>query len=114
MLRRPVARAANVWVVALGTNDAPSAARTRNYVMRVMSMAGPRKVIWVNVVRPGGYHRVNWTLAALAKRFSNLTVLDWAGLIHQHRALLRSDRVHLTSLGYRVRATVIARSISAA
>lgn len=104
-LRSPAAKAAGIWVVALGTNDSPSSAQTRKNVAHVMKLAGKnRQVIWVNVVRPGGYGRVNRTLRALDAANPQLTVIDWAAVIRQQRELLSGDRVHLTPKGYRIRA----------
>lgn len=113
-LNSPAARRANIWVVALGTNDGPDPARTKAWVSRVMRLAGHgRQVIWVNVVRPGGYQRVNTMLAQLDARYDNLSVLDWARYIRHNRALLSGDNVHLTARGYQLRALEIRRAIDA-
>ncbi len=104
-LRNARARQASVWVVALGTNDSPSAAQTVRNVNKVMRLAGNRRqVIWVNVVRPGGYSRVNRALQTLDAKYPRLSVIDWAAVIRKQRHLLAGDRVHLTAKGYRVRA----------
>lgn len=104
-LRTARARQASIWVVGLGTNDSPSAAQTVRNVNKVMRLAGnTRQVIWVNVVRPGGYSRVNRALQALDAKYPRLSVIDWAAVIRKQRHLLAGDRVHLTAKGYRVRA----------
>ena len=104
-LRGQAAQSAGIWVVALGTNDSPSSAQTRKNVKAVMRLAGKnRQVIWVNVVRPGGYQRVNRTLKELDAANPQLTVIDWAAVIRKQRELLTGDRVHLTPKGYRIRA----------
>lgn len=104
---RPAKRA-DVWVVALGTNDSPDAGRMRTAVRDVLRRAHGRKVVWVNIVRPGGYERVNRALADLDRRCANLTVLDWWGAIRRHRSWLAGDGVHLTAAGYRARGRMIA------
>jgi len=104
---RPAQRA-DVWVVALGTNDSPDAGRMRKAVRDVLARARGRKVVWVNIVRPGGYERVNRELASLDRRCANLTVLDWWGTIRRHRSWLAGDGVHLTAAGYRARGRLIA------
>ncbi len=114
-LGSPAAARANVWLVALGTNDAASTSATRRNVATVMRMAGPkRQVIWVNVVRPGGYHRVNRTFAELDRRHERLTVVDWAAIVRGRSGLLAGDRVHLTPRGNRLRAVAMCDAIKAA
>jgi hypothetical protein len=111
-LRSPAAKAAGIWVVALGTNDSPNSAQTRKNVTQVLRLAGKnRQVIWVNVVRPGGYGRVNRTLSQLDAANPQLTVIDWAAVIRKQRELLTGDRVHLTSKGYRIRAIATRNAI---
>ena len=113
-LRSPAATRANVWLVALGTNDAASTSATRRNVATVMRMAGPkRQVIWVNVVRPGGYHRVNRTSAEVDRRHERLTVVDWAAIVRGRSGLLAGDRVHLTPRGNRLRAVAMCDAIKA-
>lgn len=111
LLRTRPAAHATVWVVALGTNDAPDPSGMRSAVRQVLRRAGRgRKVLWVNVVRPGGYERVNRELAVLDSRVENLTVLDWARVVRRHRGWLNRDGVHLTSAGYRARGIMIAKT----
>lgn len=111
-LRTSNAKRASIWVVALGTNDSPSASQTRRNVAKVMHLAGSeRRVIWVNVVRPGGYSRVNRELGALDAKYPRLTVIDWAAVIRKQRSLLSGDRVHLTPKGYWVRAVTTRQAL---
>ena len=112
-LRTTQAKQAQIWVIALGTNDGPNPAQTQKNVNKVMLMAGKRSVIWVNVVRPGGYGGVNRVLHQADKSRSNLTVLDWASVIRSTSSLLTGDQVHLTSYGYRIRAKLTARAVLA-
>ncbi|MDP3972619.1 MAG: GDSL-type esterase/lipase family protein [Candidatus Nanopelagicales bacterium] len=104
---RPAQRAA-VWVVALGTNDSPDARRMRSFVGEVLKRARGRKVVWVNIVRPGGYDRVNRELANLDRRYRNLTVVDWQAAIRRNRGWLSGDGVHPTTAGYRAHGRMIA------
>lgn len=111
-LRTPMAVRDRVWVVELGTNDSASAGMTRHNVRTVMHLAGPsRRVVWVNVSRPGGYDRVNNELAQADARYQNLLVVDWASFARVHPSLVRGDRVHLTPGGYRSRGQLIAGAI---
>lgn len=112
-LRTNRARSAHVWVVALGTNDGPSPTQARSNVRKVMRLAGEREVIWVNVVRPGGYGKVNRVLRQYDAKKENLTVLDWAAVIRSRSSLLTGDRVHLTSYGYKIRAKLTKRAVVA-
>ncbi|MFA7265849.1 MAG: hypothetical protein WC054_06020 [Candidatus Nanopelagicales bacterium] len=113
-LRSNTARRANIWVVALGTNDAANTLATRRNVSKVMRMAGPKRhVIWINVVRPGGYHRVNRTFATLDRRHNRLSVVDWAGMVRGRSGLLAGDRVHLTPRGNRLRTIATCDAIKA-
>ncbi|MFZ2384319.1 MAG: hypothetical protein WAV88_11380, partial [Candidatus Nanopelagicales bacterium] len=89
-----------------------SSSATRSNVRKVMRKAGPRRqVIWVNVVRPGGYSRVNREFRRADAKYDNLTVIDWAKYIRQHRNYLGGDRVHLNNSGYRMRGKIIAQQV---
>jgi lysophospholipase L1-like esterase len=98
-----------VWVLALGTNDAPSPHNLRQHVRRSLRMAGPhRHVVWLTIKRPGGYHRVNRVLRAMDARYETLHVVDWARAVSRQPGLISGDRVHGTARGYEVRARLIA------
>lgn len=102
------AKRAKVWVVALGTNDAPDPRSIRRHVVRSLQLAGPqRQVIWLTVQRPGPYGRVNEMLRQLDRQADRLTVVDWARHVHDHPGLLAGDGVHATATGYRVRGEMI-------
>ncbi len=114
LLRTAVARRSNVWVVGLGTNDSASATQTRKNGVEVMRLAGPRRqVVWINVVRPGPYYRVNRAFRTIDKKYENLTVVDWAGIVRNRGGLLAGDGVHLTSLGTRLRTIATCNAIAA-
>ncbi len=104
------ARRSRVWVMALGTNDAPSARMLRRHVRASLKASGrKRDVVWVTVQRPGGYSRVNRMLRRHARSHPRLHVVDWALHVKRNPWLLAGDRVHATHRGYDIRATMIAR-----
>lgn len=103
------AQRARIWVVALGTNDGPDPAALKRHVNRSLRMAGPnREVIWVTVVRPGGYNRVNRMLRATDRKADRLHVVDWARAVRRSPGLIGGDGVHGTARGYEVRGSMIA------
>jgi lysophospholipase L1-like esterase len=103
------AERAQIWVVALGTNDGPSKPTVRGQVRQSLRMAGPgRPVVWMTLRRPGGYERVNTMLRRMDRRLERLHVVDWARRTSSGPRLIASDGVHGTSAGYRVRAQMIA------
>lgn len=105
-------RKERIWVVALGTNDGPSYKRTLDWVNWVMRKAGQnRKVILVNVVRPGGYSATNAAIRTANLRHQNLSVVDWAGYVRKHAWVISGDRVHATGVGYAIRARLIAQEV---
>lgn len=102
------ARQADIWVVALGTNDAPDARVARGHVRRSLNMAGPgRKVVWLTLRRPGGYERVNRMLRRMDRSTERLHVVDWAAKTGGRYGLVAGDGVHGTAAGYRLRAHMI-------
>ncbi len=111
--RLGAARRASVWVVALGTNDAPSPRAMRSHVNTVLRRAGNRPVLWVSVWRSPAYHKVNRMLSRLDARSGQLAVLRWDLFIKEHPRLLARDGVHLTPAGYQVRGRMIADAVRA-
>lgn len=105
------AQRSKVWVVALGTNDAPDPRSLRRHVVRSLKLAGPqRQVVWLTVQRPGPYGRVNTMLRRLDRQADRLTVVDWARHVHAHPGLIGGDGVHATATGYRVRGAMISET----
>ena len=104
-----------VIAVSLGTNDDPSAVSTfQGQVQTVLEAAGPRCVVWANIVRPpyagvsyAGYNRV---LARLASTRPNLRIVDWAGIVAADPSLLADDGVHATTAGYAARGRAFAQA----
>ena len=110
LARDPRARRSHVWVVALGTNDAPNPTTIKKHVTRSLKLAGKkREVVWLTLRRPGGYERVNQMLRKLDRSRERLHVVDWAKQTTRQRHILAGDGVHATHSGYSVRAEMIAR-----
>ena len=104
------AKRARVWVMALGTNDAPSHRTVKKQMSQSLKMAGKqRQVIWVTLERPGNYERVNRMMRTFGARHPRLHIVDWAKETRKNRSILAGDRVHATHTGYRIRASMISR-----
>lgn len=112
-LRRYGRRLPRVIFVNLGTNGgAGDVSGFTSAVRRTMRVAGPdRCVVWSNIVRPGGYGRINHALARQAKRRRNLIVFRWVRMSRQHPSWFGSDHVHVTGAAYRIRAKEMARYV---
>lgn len=104
---------ANVWVVALGTNDAPDPKTMRRNVKTVLKRAGTRPVLWVSVWRSAAYGRVNRMLSRVDARSTQLSVLRWDTFIAANPQYLAPDGIHLTGAGYEVRGRMIADAVRA-
>jgi lysophospholipase L1-like esterase len=101
-----------VWVMALGTNDAPRAAVIKRQIKQSLKISGKkRQVAWVTIQRPGSYGNVNKMMRKYAKKKKRLHLVDWAKRTYERPSLLRSDRVHATHTGYEVRAQMISNTV---
>lgn len=100
------ARRADLWVVALGTNDSDKD-EFRRQVKRVMDKADGRPVRWINIRNSNSAQQtgnINGTLSNLAQEYSNLVVVDYYSLITSSGNLSNlTDGVHLNDAGYRWR-----------
>ena len=83
----------NTVVISLGTNGVLD----ENTVEQLLEMIGKDKsIFWVNVYAPG----VEWEasnnkyLNELAKKHSNVTIIDWNSYISKHTDLLEADGIH--------------------
>lgn len=103
--------AANVWVVALGTNDDPNPKTMRRYVKTVLARAGARPVLWVSVWRSSAYTKMNRMFSRLDAKSAQLSVLRWDLFIAANPQYLAGDGIHLTSAGYAVRGKMIADAV---
>ena len=104
---------ANVWVMALGTNDAPDPVTMRRNVKSVLARAGTRPVLWVSVWRSSSYSAVNRMLSRLDRKSAQLAVLRWDRFIRKNPQYLAADKIHLTPAGYEVRGRMIAEAVRA-
>lgn len=109
--RLAAGQTANVWVVALGTNDAPDVVTMRRNVKAVLASAGSRPVLWVSVWRSESYLPVNRMLSRQDRKNKQLTVLRWDKFISKNPTLLAEDGVHLTAEGYEIRGRMIADAV---
>lgn len=104
------AAAADVVVVALGSNDSCTVAECRRRVDAVLAAIGPRPAVtWM----PPAQFRPNMTamrsaIAAAMKSRGRMTVLDWQPYLDDHPEITTTDGIHLTAEGYRLRAQVTA------
>lgn len=101
----------NTVVMSLGTNGVLD----ESTVEQTLEMIGSDKsIFWVNVYAPG----VEWEasnnqyLKELAKKHSNITLIDWNSYISQHTDLLEEDGIHLMESGADAYAHLIQEKIN--
>ena len=107
----------DLWVIALGSNDAGIYAKAKHAEVIAMMMdkiGSGHTVMWVNVYLPKTPPRQNnwnWALATEAKeRGDEMFVFDWASLAAKNPHWLADDEVHYTNKGYQQRALAIAQA----
>jgi len=110
-------------VVALGTNDLLSR-REKAYpawiIEQMMSRVKGKPILWVEVTY-GGVHpdyvgrarRFNSALADAAKKHANLAIAPWFAAYPSKSRSWERDGIHPTVSGYRTRAKVLAKEITA-
>ncbi len=86
-------------LIGLGTNGAFTEAQFDT----IMSALGDRKVYWVNVRVPTKrwQNDVNAMLADMAKKYDNLTLIDWYDYSNGHSDWFYDDQVHPNPEGMR-------------
>ena len=101
----------NTVVISLGTNGVLD----ENTVEQLLEMIGKDKsIFWVNVYAPG----VEWEasnnkyLNELAKKNSNVTIIDWNSYISKHTDLLEEDGIHPMESGADAYAHLIQEKIN--
>jgi len=108
------AAAADVVVVALGSNDSCAEAECRRRVDAVLASVGTKaKVVWMPpaTFRPA-MTAMRAAIAAAAKQSQGrVGVLDWQPYIEDHPEAKAADGIHLTADGYRLRAQVTADEV---
>ena len=102
-------------IVALGSNDlqqSPKASFYLREIRELLSLIGPRPVVWVNVYRsdspsyPKRSATFNEALLDATSEYPNLTILDWSTELIANPKWLAFDRLHLQPVGYRARANM--------
>lgn len=84
---------ADVVLVGLGTNGS----FTTSDLAKMMTKLGPkRKVFWINTYVPtrSWQNEVNQELKTAAKKYPNLTVIDWYSYAKKHPSWFANDHVH--------------------
>ena len=108
-------------IVALGSNDlqqSPKASFYLREIRELLTLIGPRPVVWVNVYRtdspsyPKRSATFNEALLYATSDFSNLTILDWSTELIANPRWLAFDKLHLQPIGYRARATMYVQAAS--
>jgi lysophospholipase L1-like esterase len=108
-------------IVALGSNDlqqSPKASFYLREIRELLTLIGPRPVVWVNVYRtdspsyPKRSATFNEALLDATSDFSNLTILDWSTELIANPRWLAFDKLHLQPIGYRARATMYVQAAS--
>lgn len=99
-------------VVNLGTNSPMTDAQ----IDKVIRMIGPnRQIFWINTHVPtrNWETSVNRTIARAAKRFSNVTLVDWHTLSKNHKNWFYKDNVHPNPTGNRHLTRLVVRHLTA-
>jgi hypothetical protein len=103
-------------VVALGGNDTESPAQLMWWIEGMIdTLPSTERIVWVNFYNsiPGdtSWRTKNAVLAFVASLHRNVTVLDWASVIAQHREDILPDHIHYTPAGYVLRALTIGAAV---
>ncbi|WEV40628.1 acyltransferase family protein [Lactobacillus sp. ESL0681] len=101
---------ANNILIGLGTNGPFS----MTDLAQIMKQLGPKKqVFWINVHVPTRSWQtpVNALLTKAAKRYHNLTVIDWYGYAKPHEKWFYQDRTHPTTIGSKYYSAYIAKTV---
>ena len=108
-------------IVALGSNDlqqSPKSSFYSSYIRELLTLIGPRPVVWVNVYRtdlpiyPRRSATFNAALLNATSEFPNLTILDWSTQLIANPKWLAFDKLHLQPIGYRARANMYVQAAS--
>jgi lysophospholipase L1-like esterase len=107
----------DLWVVALGTNDAGFYKQDSQVelIREMVDRIGEgHYVLWVNVYLPTTEKRQrmwNDSLTMVAAELPNqMFILDWATLAEENPKWLAGDKIHCSGVGYKNRASVIAQA----
>ena len=107
------ARAANILVVALGTNDYWDAGQFKANARRIMKKIDPStQVFWINVRLQNhlsSSRDINDALSDLSQDFGNLYIIDYYSRVEDR--FFAGDGIHLTGSGYQWRAGLYVKSV---
>ena len=95
------AQLGSVVVVIVGYNDyEANYAQNIDDAMAVFRKAGVQHVLWATL-RAGreSYVDMNGMIVAAAKKYPEISVLDWDGIARQNPSWLQPDGIHLTPSG---------------
>lgn len=85
---------ADAVLIGLGTNGTLTVGDT-NYVAKIMEEIGDKPVFWINNQMPRPWEtNNNEQLEAMAKKYPNLTIIDWHGLSENQSSWFYSDAIH--------------------
>lgn len=85
---------ADAILIGLGTNGTLTIGNT-NYVEKIMQEVGDKPVYWINNLMPRPWEKSNNNqLKEMAKKYPNLTIIDWHGLSENQSSWFYSDGIH--------------------
>ena len=86
---------------------------TQQTLDQSMTITKGHKVYWINVHVPtkNWQNQVNSDLEAAAKKYHNLTIIDWYSKSNNHPDWFYSDNVHPNPNGLKYYGEVVARAI---
>jgi hypothetical protein len=98
-----------VVVVLVGYNDYESRyAQNIEDAMAAFRKAGVERVLWATLrAERQSYLSMNEAIVAAARRFPQMTVLDWNALAKGHDDWVQPDGIHLTPQGAQAMATMV-------
>ena len=101
----------SIWVVSLGTNDAPEDFPAA--AASIMQQAGPNRcVVWYDVHRAATDEEINPELAVLLEQHPNLHLIDWHDLADAHPEWFSVDDIHPDATGYEARARQAVQAVA--
>jgi lysophospholipase L1-like esterase len=109
------ASAADIVVIALGSNDSCEVTECKRRVSSILAVVNPNApVVWMLPAefRPN-MENVRTAVNAVVGIRPRSIVLDWQPYQDDHPEIVLSDRIHLTTAGYRLRAEVTANQVHA-
>ena len=116
VLDRRLSEGWDVAVILLGNNYTGDEVVFASQLASVVQRLAPRPTLLLTVSEPGftgGSVEVNEVIAATARLYSNVTVVDWAAVTAGDRTMLK-DRVHLRASGRDALTALIASELGRA